>query len=129
MKKKYFIDTNIFLRFLLDDHPTLSPKAKKYFSQLSNNLVVFISSPLVIAEVYWVLKSFYKYSHLKITNSLKPLLSQKNLKIRDKQLIIDSITLCQQKNIDFIDAISFLEAKKRKIKLVTFDKKLAKLSK
>ncbi|MFH1280007.1 MAG: PIN domain-containing protein [Candidatus Beckwithbacteria bacterium] len=129
MKKKYFLDTNIFLRFLLNDHSTLSPKAKKYFNLLSNNQVILISNSLVIAEVVWVLKSFYKYSHIKVNNSLTPLLSHKNLKINDKPSIFKTLDLCQRKNLDFVDAYIHIEASKRKIKLITFDKKLNKLSK
>ena len=128
MKKKYFLDTNIFLRFLLKDHPILSPKASQYFNQLSNNKAIIISHYLVIAEVVWVLKSFYKYSYEKINKVLTLILTCKNLKIAEKSQLVSVLNLCQEKNIDFVDAFSCLEAKKRKIKLITFDTKLAKLA-
>jgi predicted nucleic acid-binding protein len=38
-KKVYLIDTNIILRFLLGDHPELSPKATAFMSEVSNGTI------------------------------------------------------------------------------------------
>jgi predicted nucleic-acid-binding protein len=127
MKQNYFLDTNVFLRFLLNDHKTLSVKAEKYFTLAQNNQAVLITNHLVIAEVYWVLKSFYKQSATAINQSLTPLLSNKNIVFGNKQIIFSTLILCQEKNIDFVDAYSFLDAKRQKLKLTTFDRKLQRL--
>jgi len=129
MKQKYFIDTNIFLRFLLNDHKSLTAKAEKYFLLANKNKAVLISSVLVISEVFWVLKSFYKYSIKNINKHLTSLLAHKNIQIKDKNLVLKTLNLCQKKNIAFVDAFCLLKSKQIKVKLITFDKKLLKLVK
>ena len=34
-EKVYLVDTNVILRYLLDDHKTYSPKAKAFMLQIS----------------------------------------------------------------------------------------------
>lgn len=127
MKQRYFVDTNIFVRFLLNDHKILSQKAKFYFSLADNNQAILVSNILVIAEVFWVLKSFYKYPTGEINALLVKILSHKNIQVDKKPLIFSILKLCQEKNVDFVDAFCYLTATEQKIELVTFDKKLAKL--
>ena|SRR3989344_5187169 len=127
MKQRYFVDTNIFVRFLLNDHKILSQKARDYFSLADSNKAILVSDILVIAEVFWVLKSFYKYLVKDINALLTQILSHKNIQIGNKPLILNILKLCQEKNIDFVDAFCFLTARQQKIKLITFDKKLARL--
>lgn len=127
MKIKYFIDTNIFLRFLLNDHRELSPKAKKYFALAGQNRAILFSHMLIIAEVFWVLKSFYKFKVNDINKLLTQILLHKNIQVDQTPLILKILKLCEDKNIDFADAFCFLESKQRKIKLITFDKKLSRL--
>lgn len=127
MKRRYFIDTNVFIRFLLNDHKILSPKAKTYFSLANNNRAILVSDILVIAEVFWVFRSFYKYPVKEINGLLTQILSHKNIEVDNKQLIFNILKLCQEKNVDFVDAFCYLTAKEQKIELATFDKKLAKL--
>jgi len=110
MKQKYFLDTNVFLRFLLNDHKSLSAKAEEYFTLAQNNRAALITNHLVIAEVYWVLKSFYKHPAAMINRLLTPLLSNKNIVLGNKQIIFSALKLCQEKNLDFVDAYNLLDA-------------------
>jgi predicted nucleic acid-binding protein len=58
--KKYLLDTNVLLRFLLGDHDELSPKAVRLFRQAANRECLVILTDLGIAEAVWVLTSYYK---------------------------------------------------------------------
>ena len=51
---KKLIDANVILRYLLEDHPQLSPEAKKVIESGTYTL------PEVLAEVVYVLKGVYK---------------------------------------------------------------------
>lgn len=51
---KKLIDANVILRYLLEDHPQLSPEAKKVIESGAYTL------PEVLAEVVYVLKGVYK---------------------------------------------------------------------
>ena len=48
--KKYLLDTNVLLRFLLGDHDELSPKAVRLFQQAANRECLVILTDLGIAE-------------------------------------------------------------------------------
>lgn len=128
MKKTYFLDTNVILRFLLNDHRILSKKAKAQFQKAKDNKIILFTTNLVLAELIWVLKSVYQKKLNQIYSSIEELIAYKNFHTIDKKLTQQALRLSIQKNISFIDACNFLEAKKRNIKLITFDQKLARLS-
>lgn len=128
MKKKYFLDTNIILRFLLNDHKTLSKKTQTYFRNANDNKLILFTTNLVLAELIWVLKTVYQKPIKEIYSIIEKLLSHKNFQSSDIKLTQQAISLSRNKNIAFIDACNLLEAKKRKIILITFDQKLSKLS-
>ena len=59
-----FIDTNIFLRFLVFDeiNPKLSRKSQKIIQKIiDGNLTVF-TNVLIVVEVVYVLEKYYKHS-------------------------------------------------------------------
>jgi predicted nucleic acid-binding protein len=53
--KKYLLDTNVLLRFLLDDHPELSRAAARLFQQAADEKCLLILADLCIAEAVWCL--------------------------------------------------------------------------
>ena len=48
---KLFVDTNIFLRYLLADHKTQSPAARQLLLRLKGTLTL-VTHPLVISEIF-----------------------------------------------------------------------------
>jgi predicted nucleic-acid-binding protein len=72
--KKYLLDTNVLLRFLLDDHPELSRAAARLFQQAADEKCLLILADLCIAEAVWVLTSYYKIERQKVADSLAKLL-------------------------------------------------------
>ena len=72
--KKYLLDTNVLLRFLLDDHPELSRAAARLFQQAADEKCLLILTDLCIAEAVWVLTSYYKIERQKVADSLAKLL-------------------------------------------------------
>jgi predicted nucleic-acid-binding protein len=72
--KKYLLDTNVLLRFLLDDHPELSGAAACLFQEAADEKCLLILTDLGIAEAVWVLTSYYKLERQKVAESLAKLL-------------------------------------------------------
>lgn len=129
MKSEYLVDTNIFLRFILNDHKTLSLQAAKYFKKAKNNQAILITTNLIIAELIWVLKSVYQHQPKKIYRLISQLLHHKNIYATDKEIILKALEIAQNQNVSFIDACNLLTSRQQKIPLITFDKKLLKLEK
>ena len=111
-----FVDTNIFLRFLLADHPQQSPACKKLFEKATKNQIELVTLPIVIVEISWVLLSFYKETKKEAVKKIKTILFWENLEILDRDILLSAVDLFEKNNLDFIDAYvaSWLEAKKIK---------------
>jgi len=99
-----FVDTNIFLRYLTGDDPEKFERCKNLFKRALEKKVVLLTSGMVIAELIWTLNSFYKVPKDEIIEKVSVILNTSNLKIPDKKLISETLTLYSQKNIDYIDA-------------------------
>ncbi|OGF21685.1 hypothetical protein A2Y83_03480 [Candidatus Falkowbacteria bacterium RBG_13_39_14] len=57
---KYFLDTNIFLRFLIQDEISKVAECQKLFEFIESGEIKAITSSLVLAELTWTGLSFYK---------------------------------------------------------------------
>lgn len=129
MKEVFFIDTNVLLRFLLNDHQDLSPKAKLIFLKAQEGKIEIYLDEIVVAEAVWTLSSYYQIKKEKIIETLEKLISQNWIINPRKKLILEALLLYKLKNIHYIDAWIFVVNKNIKTKLFTFDKNLAKLTK
>jgi Predicted nucleic-acid-binding protein, contains PIN domain len=129
VKEVFFIDTNVLLRFLLNDHQDLSPKAKSIFLKAQEGKIEIYLDEIVVAEAVWTLSSYYQIKKEKIIETLEKLISQNWIINPRKKLILEVLLLYKSKNIHYIDAWIFVVNKNIKTKLFTFDKNLAKLTK
>jgi predicted nucleic acid-binding protein len=102
--KKVLIDSNVILRYLTKDPPKMAEAALKTFDDAKNGKVSLLLTPLTIAEIVWVLESFYGHSKAKIAETMAQFLFCDGLEVEDLNLIIEALTLCQGKNLDFADA-------------------------
>ena len=67
---KYLLDTNVLLRFLLDDHAELSQAAAGLLQQAADGKCLLILTDLGVAEAVWVLTSYYKLERQAVAESL-----------------------------------------------------------
>lgn len=101
---KTFVDTNIFLRFLLADHPEQSPACKKLFEKAAAGKARLATLPIVIAEVVWVLSSFYEEPMEEVARKLRIILLFEGLEIPHRDALLIAVDLFESRKIDFIDA-------------------------
>ncbi len=102
----YFIDTNIFLRFLTRDHKEKAERCKELLEKAQKGEIKIFTSELVVAELVWVLQSpkTYNLKPAEIRNLLLPILTLKNLVFPHKNLYPTILELFAEKEVDFIDA-------------------------
>jgi len=113
-------DTNVIVRYLVNDTPALFTRAKAFFDK------VLLES--VIAECVYVLTKFYKVPRAEAASVLIDLLQYKGICNTDKAELIHALHLYSDKNLDVVDAILCAKAQDTQRTLVTFDKALQKLS-
>lgn len=125
-----FVDTNIFLRFLLADNPKQSPRCKRLFEKAKKGKVKLITSGMVIAEIAWVLISFYKESRQDVAKKLRQIILFKGLVIPDRKVLLLAIQQFEAQNVDFIDAYNYSLVINKKIKKIySYDRDFDKLNK
>ncbi len=102
-----FLDTNIFLRYFVDDNTEMSKKVEKLFERVVNGNDKYITSSFVIAEIIWILDKFYKWNKKEICENVELLLNTPNVRIPEKGLLMDAVSIFKKQNIDFIDAYNY----------------------
>jgi predicted nucleic-acid-binding protein len=119
-----FIDTNLLLRFLLDDLPEQSNAVDRLFDLAATGQIKLVTNALVIAEVVWVLSSVYKASREGIRERVLSILHAPGIEIGEASLLQMAINDYVEKNVGFIDAFNAAWARKEGITDVyTFDRR------
>jgi predicted nucleic-acid-binding protein len=118
-----FIDTNIFIRFLVNDIPQKADACEKIFKNAVARKETLFTTEMVIAEIIWVLESYYELSQLEVQEKVEKILNTPNLICPNKDLILNALTIYVEKNIDYIDAYNALILKNKGItELYSYDK-------
>ncbi|HEY8623750.1 MAG TPA: PIN domain-containing protein [Casimicrobiaceae bacterium] len=118
-----FVDTNVFLRHIRQDHLDHSPRATAYMTRIRRGELVVQTNVLVISEVVFTLQSFYRYSKPAVANVLLPLINLPGLKIPAKPRLRRALALYALYNVSFVDAyLAALAQQRRLSELVSFDR-------
>jgi predicted nucleic-acid-binding protein len=122
-------DTNIIVRYLVADEPTLHVKAKEFFDKVKYGNVKAIILESVIAECVYVLTKIYKVPRERAARSLIDLLRYKGIANDDQQELIRALSLFSEQSLDIVDCILCAKAVAAGDHLFTFDADLNKLAK
>lgn len=124
--KTIAVDTNIILRFLRDDNPSLHSQAKKFISDAENGDYKIYIDEVIVAEAVWVLIKYYQQSAREVSLSLARLISQRWMINPRKKLVVQSLHLFGEENLSYIDCWLLCLSRARKFTLETLDRKLQK---
>jgi len=120
-----FVDTNFFLRFLLEDIDSQSQEAKKLFLAGAQGREKLLTSTIVFFEIYWVLKTSIAKSQL--AGILTKVLAMNFIIFDEYSRLVDSLDLFRNSNLSLEDCYNLAYAKEKNIKsFKTFDTKLSK---
>src|SRR5579859_4738002 len=113
------IDTNILVRYLTNDHPEQSAKAR---SLLISN-AIFVSNS-VLLESEWVLRSVYQFPTSARIGGLRTIAGLPNISVENPPLLAEALDRAEA-GMDFADALH-LGAAAHCESLATFDRKFVK---
>ncbi len=124
MVDRVVIDTNLLVRYLTEDDLQKAKAVDNLLSRAEKGEVYILVPSIVIAELVWVLESFYKLNAHKITELIEALLNTPGMEVTEKSIIASALKHYLNKKIDFVDAwiIEFSKNKAAK-RIYTFDKK------
>ena len=78
---------------------------------------------MVIAEIIWVLESYYELKKSDIRENVEKILNTRNLHCPNREIIISALSIYVEKNIDFIDAYNAFMLKRDEIyEIYSYDK-------
>lgn len=119
-----FVDTNVFLRYLLDDDPHASPAAREMIDAIERETIRAWTSGLVLAELVFVLSSKRQYGLPadEIAEALLPLIQLPGLRLPNKGIYPRAFALYVDLGIDYIDAFhAALMEREGKREILSFD--------
>ena len=105
--ERYFVDSNIFLRYYSHDDKLQSEQAEGFFLRAKRGEIKIFCGPPVFFEVAWVLKTFYKLPNVTILDTLESMLSIPNFTVFDSEHVIKAIELARKKSCGFADSFGY----------------------
>ncbi len=122
------LDTNVVLRYLLQDDPEQTRQANEIFDvRLSEVNLGFLSLACVL-EIVWVLRSLLRQDASQIAAHLERLLAADSLAIQNEQQVFEAAFTLKRGTGEFEDAlIGALDAWAGCEKTLTFDRRAGRL--
>jgi len=121
------LDTNVLVRFLVQDDADQARIASDIFDQLTDAEPGFVSREVLI-ELVWVLERAYGYGCAQIAAALDGLLSSTELRIEAGDDVGSALDLYRNDGFGFADLMIAAAARRAgAAELVTFDRKAARL--
>lgn len=80
MTKRYFLDTNIFLRYFLVDS-NQSPACARLIQAVEEGTLLVATSSIVLLELHFVLKKIYGFAERDLQTIMELVLSIRNLQL------------------------------------------------
>ncbi|MBR6422846.1 PIN domain-containing protein [bacterium] len=111
------IDTNVILRYLLNDIPEQADEAAKI---IGNGAISF---PEIIAEVVYVLVKLYSVPREKINEIVSPVIDE--IEFENADVVKAALYYYSHTKFDFVDSLLLARKQILNEDIFTFDKKLA----
>jgi predicted nucleic acid-binding protein len=117
-----FLDTNIILRHLLQDHAEHSPRATAYLRQIEDGLVRVRTSEIVIFETVFTLQRWARRPKDQIRDVVLRIIDLPGIVLPGKRRLHKAFDLYVRHNVAFADAYHAVLMEQLKLKeIVSFD--------
>lgn len=98
------LDTNVLVRYIMQDDPAQSRKATRLIEGLSKDEPGFVPV-VVIVELVWVLSASYRLDRGQLAETLRLLLQSRELVIDRADIVLQSLRLFTSGTADFADCL------------------------
>lgn len=119
-----FVDTNILIRHLTGDPPDQATRATRYLEQADELLL----PDLILAEVAYVLESFYETPREQVAGTLRAVLAFPAIRVVDTDLLQRTVEVYEHHRLDFADAYLVASAERTGVGVVaSFDRAIERV--
>jgi len=127
VSKRRLVDTNLIVRYLVQDHEKHAKAAGKLFDACDRGDVVIVVLPAVLAECVFVLESFYEHPRGDIASALGRLISSPGVEI-DAAINLDALDRHRKTKVHFVDCLIAATAATENMPVASFDQDFRKFT-
>jgi predicted nucleic-acid-binding protein len=98
------LDTNVLVRYIMQDDPKQSPKASALIESLNADNLGFITL-VSIVELYWVLTTSYDLTGQQVKQALEALLRTKQIIVDRADQVLRALRVFDDGKADFADCL------------------------
>jgi predicted nucleic-acid-binding protein len=98
------LDTNVLVRYVMQDDPKQSPKANRVIEALTSDEPGFVSV-VSIVELVWVLSASYGLTRVQLAQVLEGLLRTRELVIDRSEYVTRALRTYKSGSADFADCL------------------------
>ena len=126
MSARRLLDTNLIIRYLVQDQERQARAAGKLFEACDRGDLVVAVLPVVLAECVFVLESFYDHPRAEIAAALSGLISSPGVEINGAAIHLDALDRYRRTNLHFVDCLLAATAAAEDTPVATFDQQFRK---
>lgn len=128
MSKRRLVDTNLIVRYLVQDHEKHAKAAGRLFDACDRGDVVIVVLAVVLAECVFVLESFYEHPREAIASALGRLISSPGVEIGGAAIHLDALDRYRKTKAHFVDCLIAATAATENMPVASFDEDLRKFN-
>ncbi len=128
MSKRKLVDTNLIVRYLVQDHEKHAKAAGRLFDACDRGEVTIVLLPAVLAECVFVLESFYKHPRADIASALSQFVSSPGVEVDEVAIQLDALARFKRTKAHFVDCLIAATAVAEDLPVATFDHDFRKFS-
>lgn len=100
----WFVDANVFLRFLTEDDQGQHDRAVGLFQSALRGECALVTGPPVLFELAWTLRAAYKVPRARTLEILSAVFAMPGMTLTDARLVAEVLTLAASTGSEFADA-------------------------
>jgi predicted nucleic-acid-binding protein len=128
VNKRRLVDTNLIVRYLVQDHDKHTKAAGKLFDACDRGDVVVVVLPAALAECVFVLESFYEHPRADIASVLGRLISSPGVEIDGVAIHLDALDRYRKTKVHFVDCLIAATAATENMPVASFDQDFRKFT-
>jgi len=128
MTKRRLVDTNLIVRYLVQDDEHQVKIAAKLFAASDQEELILVVLPVVLTECVFVLESFYKQDRDDIVRALAAFIAGPGVVIDDLPVHLDALGRYGRSRFHIVDCVLAATAAAQSTPVATFDQGFKKFA-
>jgi len=128
VSQRRLVDTNLIVRYLVQDHEKHAEAAGKLFEACDRGDIPIVLLSEVLAECVFVLDSFYEHPREAIASALGRLILSPGVEINEARIHLDALDRYRKTKLHFVDCLIAAFASAEGIPVATFDQDFRKFT-